>query len=241
MEFIYGKAPNYYIGGVPGYKAGEWPGIKSCKFANTRRIIHPKDQGIIYNEHEPVPPPRRRLLGPSPSPEYIFRPCIKMVTSVPNHIPKISSLKPIQQEVTITKPEPEKRHKFDYLETKNKERIERERQFTMSNFVKNEMKMYMNGGGCVKGFSNLSNKYLLALRFGRKGNKMEIVSENEYGIIDREQMSRDKKRDLKYVNKLTEWDNKTLSKYKIKQEVTKTEEKKFWDVRESEAENNTTQ
>ena len=241
MEFIYGKAPNYYIGGVPGYKAGEWPGIKSCKFANTRRIIHPKDQGIIYNEQEPVLPPRRRLLGPSPSPEYIFKPCIRMVTSVPNHVPKISSLKPIQQEVTIAKPEPEKRHRFDYLETKNKERVERERQFSKSNFVKNEMKMYMNGGGCKKGFSNLSNKYLLALRLRRKGNKIEIISENEYGIIDREQMSRDKKRDLKYVKRLTEWDNKTLPNYKIKQKVMKIDVKEFGDVKASEAGNNIAQ
>lgn len=48
-EYIYRQAPVYLIDGVPGYKAGEWPGLKSNKFENTRRIIHPKTTGIIFN------------------------------------------------------------------------------------------------------------------------------------------------------------------------------------------------
>ena len=51
-EYEYRNAPVYYIDGVPGYKAGEWPGLKSCKFENTRKIIHPKTSGIIFNGNE---------------------------------------------------------------------------------------------------------------------------------------------------------------------------------------------
>lgn len=43
------KAPVYYVDDVPAYKAGEWPGIKSNKFENTRAIIHPSCQGIVFN------------------------------------------------------------------------------------------------------------------------------------------------------------------------------------------------
>ena len=49
MQFQYGKAPLNYINGIPAHKAGEWPGIHSCKFENTRRMIHPKPHGIIFN------------------------------------------------------------------------------------------------------------------------------------------------------------------------------------------------
>ena len=78
-EYVYKKAPVYCIEGVPGYKAGEWPGLKSSRFENTRRIIHPKCSGIIFNENEPLPKPRRKLLDPGPSKEFVFRPCVKMV------------------------------------------------------------------------------------------------------------------------------------------------------------------
>jgi len=40
-QYIYPKAPIYYIDEIPAYKAGEWPGIKSNKFENTRFMIHP--------------------------------------------------------------------------------------------------------------------------------------------------------------------------------------------------------
>ena len=104
MEFNYGKAPVYYIDGVPGYKAGEWPGIKSCKFRNTRRVIQPKCQGIIFNENEPFIPPRKKILDPGPSPEYKFKPCCKLVDiNQFDRTPKINSLKVQEQKFTQNK------------------------------------------------------------------------------------------------------------------------------------------
>ena len=47
-NYIYPKAPDYYIDGIPAYKAGEWPGIKSNKFENTRKIIHPSSSEIFF-------------------------------------------------------------------------------------------------------------------------------------------------------------------------------------------------
>ena len=48
-EYYYPKAPMYCIDGIPANKYGEWPGITSCKFENTRKMIHPKPTGIIFN------------------------------------------------------------------------------------------------------------------------------------------------------------------------------------------------
>ena len=73
MKFEYGKAPIKYTNGVPSHLAGEWPGITSCKFHSYKRIIHPVNCGIIFNEKEPPMPPNRKLLGPKgPTPEYVF-------------------------------------------------------------------------------------------------------------------------------------------------------------------------
>ena len=47
-QYIYPKAPVYYIDGIPAYKAGEWPGIKSNKFNNTRTIIHPVTNELFF-------------------------------------------------------------------------------------------------------------------------------------------------------------------------------------------------
>ena len=48
-QYIYPKAPIYYIDEIPAYKAGEWPGIKSNKFNNTRTIIHPVTNELFFN------------------------------------------------------------------------------------------------------------------------------------------------------------------------------------------------
>lgn len=51
MQFEYPNAPMHYEEGTPAYKAGEWFGKKSCKFMPTRKIIHPKDHGIIFGSN----------------------------------------------------------------------------------------------------------------------------------------------------------------------------------------------
>ena len=48
-QYIYPKAPVYYIDGIPAYKAGEWPGIKSNKFNNTKLMIRPVTHDLFRN------------------------------------------------------------------------------------------------------------------------------------------------------------------------------------------------
>lgn len=212
MEFIYGKAPMYYIDGVPGYKAGEWEGLKSCKFGATRRIIRPKDQGIIFNEKEPLLPPRRKLLGPGPSSEYQFRPCLKMVNSNFERKDKPQGIRPIQQQITINKWDPEKRHHFQYLEEKAKMEKEKERKLTLSNYVSNEMRLMEHVG--FKGRQNLeslTNRQLMGLTFKKAGNKITLEAEDQF--FNNNQRIKDRKRDIEYVNNLNTWENKTLTKF----------------------------
>lgn len=211
MEFKYGKAPMYYIDGVPGYKAGEWPGIKSCKFGNTRRIIRPVDQGIIFNEKEPLVPPRRKLLGPGPSEEYVFRPSIKKVLNQTDRKDKPQGIKVVTPIITINKWDPEKRHKFGYMEEKAKEMKEHERKMTMSHYVRNEMKLLEEEGGFVKKRFNMTNRDLFGTKFNRVGHKIEMVTEDLYN--DKHQRAKEHKRDMEYVNNLNTWENRTLSKF----------------------------
>ena len=51
MQYEYGVAPITYTNGIPTYKGGEWEGKLSCKFHSYKRVIRPKDHGIIYNQY----------------------------------------------------------------------------------------------------------------------------------------------------------------------------------------------
>ena len=77
MQLEYGKAPLSYTNGIPTYKAGEWEGILPCKFHSCKRVIRPLDQGIIVNNN-PVFYPKKKVLIPSNSPEFIFKPSFKV-------------------------------------------------------------------------------------------------------------------------------------------------------------------
>jgi len=52
MIFEYATAPMHLVEGLPANKYGEWPGKTSCKFSQTRRVIIPKSDGIIFNGKE---------------------------------------------------------------------------------------------------------------------------------------------------------------------------------------------
>ena len=52
MIFEYSTAPMHLVDGIPANKYGEWPGKTSCKFSQTRRVIIPKSDGIIFNGKE---------------------------------------------------------------------------------------------------------------------------------------------------------------------------------------------
>ena len=79
MQYEYGVAPLNYTNGIPTHKAGEWPGKLSCKFHSYKRVIRPLDHGIIYNQFEPTFVPKKKLLGPGPSPEYVFKPSFRLL------------------------------------------------------------------------------------------------------------------------------------------------------------------
>jgi len=166
MQFVYGQAPLKYIGDVPAHKAGEWPGIKPCRFHSYKRVIRPVNCGIIFNENEPLLPPRRKLLGPTqPTPEYVFRPCCKMVKAPNNHLDKPEGLKYIPFPTKEYIPRPEKRHEFPYR--RELERIENERntKMTNANIVRNEFKLFSTIGFAKHPFKHLTNQELLQYNF----------------------------------------------------------------------------
>ena len=115
MKFEYGKAPIKYTNGVPSHLAGEWPGITSCKFHSYKRVIHPVNCGIIFNEKEPLAPCTRKLLGPKgPTPEYIFKPSCKMVKPLTSHKDRPEGIRYIPCPSKNPEPRRERKHNFEY-------------------------------------------------------------------------------------------------------------------------------
>ena len=166
MQFVYGKAPLKYINDVPAHKAGEWPGIKSCRFHSYKRVIRPVNSGIIYNENEPILPPKRKLLGPTePTPEYIFRPCCKMVQQPNNHYDKPEGLRYIPFPSRGYIPRPEKRHDFPYKREFDRTENEKNKKMTNANIVSNELKLLSTIGFAKQPYKNLTNQQLLGYNF----------------------------------------------------------------------------
>ncbi|MCQ2820139.1 MAG: hypothetical protein MJ252_22970 [archaeon] len=214
MEFVYGKAPVYYIDGVPGYKAGEWPGLKSNKFENTRRIIQPKCCGIIFNEHEPLPPPRKKILQPGPSPEYVFRPCCKKVDlSNISRPPKINSIRVMEQIFTQNKLDYPKRHNFPYLVEKENKQKEIEKTTSLSTFVRNELKLATMVGFKNKDLEHISNRDLMGMRHRDYGGKIKLDFRED--IEDPRQIRRQRQNDYNYVKNLNAWDDKNIKPKEI--------------------------
>ena len=168
MEFIYGKAPMSYINNIPAHKAGEWPGIKSCKFHSYKRVIRPVDCGVIFNEKEPLPPPRRKLLGPkSPTPEYIFRPSCRMIPNPIKNIDRPEGLRYIPFPTKESVPRPEKRHEFPYKREIDRKENEKNRRMNSLDIFRNEFKVMSNIGFSKQQFKNLTNQQLLEYNFTR--------------------------------------------------------------------------
>ena len=166
MQFVYGKAPLKYIDDVPAHKAGEWPGIKSCRFHSYKRVIRPMNNGIIYNENEPILPPKRKLLGPTePTPEYVFRPCCKMVNQPNNHYDKPEGLRyiPFPSRGYIARPE--KRHEFPYKREFDRIENDKNKKMTNADIVRNEFKLLSTLGFAKQPYKNLTNQQLLAYNF----------------------------------------------------------------------------
>ena len=188
MQFIYGKAPINYIDNIPAHKAGEWPGIKSCKFHSYKRVIRPVDCGVIFNEKEPLPPPRRKLLGPKgPTPEYVFRPSCRMVPNPNKIIDRAEGLKYIFFEKKESKERPERRHDFPYRREIDIREQEKNRRMNSLDIFRNEFKVMSNIGFSKQQFKNMTNQELLDYNFTRdqfgalKMNKIKGYNINHQG------------------------------------------------------------
>ena len=210
MQFHYGKAPVYYIDGVPGYKAGEWPGIKSCKFRNTRRIIQPKCEGIIFNEKENLLLPKKRKL-PALSPEYEFKPCCRMVDfSKFDHDPKINSLRVIQPVFTQNKIDCKKKIYFDYIKERDKKEKEKLENMNLSKLVGNEIRLRTLIGFKKLDCNSLTNSELYKMRFNKKRDKLTL-KDYEDTKINRIEKLKEKEFDKNYVKSLNNFDNKNIN------------------------------
>ena len=168
MQFIYGTAPIKYINDIPAHKAGEWPGIKSCKFHSYKRAIRPVDCGVIFNEKEPLPPPRRKLLGPkTPTPEYIFKPSCRMIPNPNRIIEREEVLKYIPFPSKEPIPRPEKRHEFPYRRDLDRRENERKNRMNSLDIFRQEFKVMSNIGFSKQQFKNMTNQQLLEYDFTR--------------------------------------------------------------------------
>ncbi len=166
MQFVYGNAPLNYIDNVPAHKAGEWPGIKSCRFHSYKRVIRPVNCGIIFNENEPILPPKRKLLGPKePTPEYVFRPCCKMVKQPNNHYDRPEGLRYIPFPTKEYIPRPEKRHEFPYKRKLDRNVIENNKRMTNADVVRNEFRLISTLGFANQPYKHLTNQELLKYNF----------------------------------------------------------------------------
>ena len=168
MEFIYGTAPIKYINDIPAHKAGEWPGIKPCKFHSYKMVIRPVDCGVIFNEKEPLPPPRRKLLDPkNPTPEYIFKPSCRMIPNPNRIIEREEGLKYIPFPSKEPIPRPEKRHEFPYRRDLDRRENERKNRMNSLDIFRQEFKVMSNIGFSKQQFKNMTNQQLLEYDFTR--------------------------------------------------------------------------
>ena len=168
MEFIYGTAPIKYINDIPAHKAGEWPGIKPCKFHSYKRVIRPVDCGVIFNEKEPLPPPRRKLLGPkNPTPEYIFKPSCRMIPNPNRIIEREEGLRYIPFPSKEPIPRPEKRHEFPYRRDLDRRENEKKNRMNSLDIFRQEFKVMSNIGFSKQQFKNMTNQQLLEYDFTR--------------------------------------------------------------------------
>ena len=186
MQFVYGKAPLNYIDNIPAHKAGEWPGIKPCRFHSYKRVIRPVNSGIIYNENEPILPPKRKLLGPTqPTPEYVFRPSCKMVPQPNNHYDRPEGLRYIPFPSRGYIPRPEKRHEFPYKRELDRAEIEKNKKMTNAHIVSNEFRLLSQIGFSKQPYKNLTNQQLLSYNFTKDqfgALKMNKIMKNDKNL-----------------------------------------------------------
>ena len=228
MKFEYGKAPIKYTNGVPSHLAGDWPGITSCKFHSYKRVIHPVNNGIIFNEKEPLAPPTRKLLGPKgPTPEYIFKPSCKMVKPLTSHNDKPEGIKYIPCPSKTSIPRKERKHNFEYKEEKDRIEFEKAKNMSNNNIVKREFNLMELIGFAKKPYEgipftihpgNAFNKRILDGLIMDDDNNMKNekdMTKKQLKIIKKkkkEEERKDYENMMKYMKNLDEWDKKYIYK-----------------------------
>ena len=226
MKFEYGKAPIKYKDGIPSHLAGEWPGITSCKFHSYKRVIRPVNCGIIFNEKEPIPPSTRKLLGPKePTPEYVFKPSCKMVKQIGNHYDKPEGIRyiPFPSKTPILRKE--RRHNFPYKEEMDRIEVEKIKNMTNSNAVRNEFKLIGLVGFAKKPYEGLpyvivpGNKFnrtqLNSLKMDDTNEDRKNMTKKQIYMLERQLKKEERKNlgnDIKYVENLNDWDKKYIYK-----------------------------
>ena len=228
MKFEYGQAPIKYTNGVPSHLAGEWPGIISCKFHSYKRVIHPVNSGIIFNEKEPPVAPNRKLLGPKgPTPEYIFKPSCKMVKQIGDRRDRPEGLRYIPCPSKTPIPRKERRHNFPYKEEMDKIEVEKVKNMTNSNAVGKEFKLMTLIGFAKKPYEGLpyiikpGNKFnrilLNSLKMDDSKEDMKNMTKKQIRMLEKNIKKEEKKNlgnDIKYVQNLNEWDKIHIYKQK---------------------------
>ena len=228
MQLEYGVAPLKYTDGIPTHLAGEWPGKLSCRFHSYRKVIRALDHGIIYNQNEPTFIPKRKILDPGPSPEYVFRPSCKLVSmDIYDRTVKPKGLKYIDFKTEPRKLLLQKKHYFPYKIQMDKDEKERLNTLPNSKIIRMETKMLMEENGYTqKNYDLTFNRDLNNIRFIRNElGKLSLIAEDPYKtarqIRDdkmKEKLNQIKnlKQDIRYVEKLNNWDTNMKAHFKIK-------------------------
>lgn len=239
MQFEYGKAPLRYIDGIPANKAGEWPGITSCKFYSYKRVIRPKESGILFNENEPPLPISRKLLGPKgPTPEYVFKPCCRMIKEPGDNCKRPEGLRYIPCPSKSSIPRKERRHDFPYKREMDREEIEKNKRMTQANYVRNEFRLMGLVGFAKKPYEGIpytivpGNKFnrmhLNSLKMDDDNVDQDSMSKKQLEMYLRKQRNEERKNlfnDMKYVENLISWDKKYLEKDKQNNQTATNNEK----------------
>ena len=228
MKFEYGKAPIKYTNGVPSHLAGEWPGITSCKFHSYKRVIHPVNCGIIFNEKEPLAPPNRKLLGPKgPTPEYIFKPSCKMVKPLTSHKDRPQGIRYIPCPSKEPHPRMERKHNFEYKEEQDRIEFEKAKNMNNDGIVKKEFNLMGLIGFAKKPYDGIPFTITPGNAFNRRmlnnlnmgdDNDIKInkdLTKKQLKIIERKKKEEEKKdyeNMMNYMKKLDEWDKKYIYK-----------------------------
>ena len=235
MKFEYGKAPIKYTNGVPSHLAGEWPGITSCKFHSYKRVIHPVNCGIIFNEKEPLAPSTRKLLGPKgPTPEYIFKPSCKMVKPPTSNKDRPEGIKYIPCPSKNSETRRERKHNFEYKEEKDRIEFEKASNMSNNNIVKREFNLMGLIGFAKKPYEGIPFTICPGNVFNRRmmnnlimDDESEIknkkdLTKKQIRIIEKrkkEEEKRDYENMMRYMKNLDEWDKKYIYKPQPKPQI----------------------